>query len=211
MITIYDDLMNDFREFHTIRNGFVTMYVCGITAYDSPHIGHARSAVAFDIIRRYLEFHGYEVKYVMNYTDVDDKMIQRANEAGTTIYEIAEKYIQEYERMQKALRIKTPTVRPRATQEIPDMIKMIQTLEEKGYTYVSEGSVYFDTSKMEGYKSLFRKKKRKGMNLNLHNQNLPNKSEILKILYFGKRKNQENHHGILHGVKVDQDGTLNVQ
>ncbi|WP_457556469.1 cysteine--tRNA ligase [Candidatus Harpocratesius sp.] len=162
MITIYDDLINDFREFHPIRNGFVTMYVCGITAYDSPHIGHARSAVAFDIIRRYLEFHGYEVKYVMNYTDVDDKMIQRANEAGTTIYEIAEKYIQEYERMQKALRIKIPTVRPRATQEIPDMIKMIQILEGKGYTYVSEGSVYFDTSKMEGYKSLFRKKEVEG-------------------------------------------------
>lgn len=158
MITVYDDLTNSYREFKPIREGFVSMYVCGITAYDSPHIGHARSAVSFDIIRRYFEFHGYEVKFVMNYTDVDDKMINRANEAGTTIYEIAEKYIKEYEDMQKALRIKPPTVKPRATQEIPDMIKMIQILEEKGYTYESGGSVYFDTSKMEGYKTLFQKK-----------------------------------------------------
>ncbi|MHA1777721.1 MAG: cysteine--tRNA ligase [Promethearchaeota archaeon] len=160
MITIYDDLLNEYREFKPIREGFVSMYVCGITAYDSPHIGHARSAVSFDIIRRYLEFHGYEVKFVMNYTDVDDKMIARANEEETTIYEISEKYIKEYEEMQKALRIKPPTVKPRATQEIPDMIKMIQILEEKGYTYESGGSVYFDTSRMEGYKTLFQKKEK---------------------------------------------------
>lgn len=158
MITIYDDLANEYREFHPIQDGMVTMYVCGITAYDSPHIGHARSAVAFDVIRRYLEFHGYNVKYVMNYTDVDDKMINRANDQGTTIYKIAEKYINEYEFMQKALLIKPPTVRPRATQEIPEMVEMIRNLERKGFTYQSGGSVYFDTSKMEGYKSLFRKK-----------------------------------------------------
>ncbi len=157
MITIFDDLTNEYREFQPVRDGFVSMYVCGITAYDSPHLGHARSAVAFDVIRRYFEFHGYEVNYVMNYTDVDDKMINRAKDQSTTIYDIAEKYIKEYEFMQKELRIKTPTVRPRATQEIPEMIKMIKTLDDKGFIYVSGGSVYFDTSKMEGYKTLFRR------------------------------------------------------
>ena len=157
-IKIFDDLTNEYREFRPIRDGFVTMYVCGITAYDSPHIGHARSAVAFDVIRRYFEFHGFEVNMVMNYTDIDDHMINRAKERSATIYEIAEKYIKEYEYMQQALRIKAPTVRPRATREIPEMVEMIELLEKKGFTYVSDGSVYFDTSKMEGYKNLFRKK-----------------------------------------------------
>ncbi|MHA1520807.1 MAG: cysteine--tRNA ligase [Promethearchaeota archaeon] len=158
MITIFDDLANEYREFRPVREGFVNMYVCGITAYDSPHIGHARSAVAFDVIRRYFEFHGYEVKFVMNYTDIDDHMINRAKERSATIYEIAEKYIKEYEFMQQALRIKAPTVRPRATEEIPEMVEMIKLLDEKGFAYESGGSVYFDTSKMEGYKVLFRKK-----------------------------------------------------
>ncbi len=158
MIKIFNDLENVMQDFKPIKENEVTMYVCGVTVYDSPHLGHAYSAVAFDIIRRYLEYRKYHVKYVMNYTDVDDKMIKRANEKNTDIFHIAQKYIDEYERMQKILKIKTPTIKPRATEEIPDIIKMIQDLEKKGYVYESEGSVYFDTSKLKGYKNYFRKK-----------------------------------------------------
>ena len=158
MIKIFNDLKNELEEFKPIKEGLVTMYVCGVTVYDSPHLGHARSAVAFDLIRKYFEYRGYRVKFVMNYTDVDDKMINRANERGITIYELAQENIAKYEDMQRALFIKSPTVKPRATDEIPDMIKLIKKLEKKGFTYESQGSVYFDTSKMENYKSLFQKK-----------------------------------------------------
>ncbi|WP_371802734.1 cysteine--tRNA ligase [Candidatus Lokiarchaeum ossiferum] len=162
MIKIFNDLHNEVEEFKPLNKNKVGMYVCGVTVYDSPHLGHAYSAISFDIIRRYLEYRGYEVKYVMNYTDVDDKMIRRANERGTDIYAISQQYIDEYEQMQQKLFIKPPTVKPRATEEIPDIIKMIQTLEAKGFAYVSDGSVYFDTSKYEDYKYIFRKKNKAG-------------------------------------------------
>jgi cysteinyl-tRNA synthetase len=158
---VFNSFTGELEEFHTLSPQEVKMYVCGITTYDSPHLGHARSAVAFDMIRRYLEYRGYRVTYVQNYTDVDDKMINRANEQGITIYQLAEKYIAEYETMQQQLRIKAPSVRPRATQEIPEMLQLIQTLEKKGYTYEAEGSIYFDTTKMPGYPEIFRKKKAK--------------------------------------------------
>ncbi|QEE15241.1 cysteine--tRNA ligase [Promethearchaeum syntrophicum] len=158
MIKIFNDLKNELEEFKPIKEGVVTMYVCGVTVYDDPHLGHARSAVSFDLIRKYFEYKGYRVKYVMNYTDVDDKMISRANERGITIYQLAQENIAKYEEMQRGLFIKSPTVKPRATDEIPDMIKVIKKLEKKGFTYGSKGSVYFDTSKMENYKGLFMKK-----------------------------------------------------
>jgi cysteinyl-tRNA synthetase len=158
MIKIFNDLKNKLEEFKPIKENSVSMYVCGVTVYDSPHLGHARSAVAFDLIRKYLEYKGYRVKYVMNYTDVDDKMINRANERGISIFELAQESIAQYEEMQRALFIKSPTVKPRATDEIPDMIKFIKKLDKKGFTYESQGSIYFDTSKMENYKGLFQKK-----------------------------------------------------
>ena len=164
MIKIFNDLHNEIEEFKPIVEKKIGMYVCGVTVYDSPHLGHAYSAIAFDIIRRYLEYRGYNVKYVMNYTDVDDKMIRRANERGTDIYAISQQYIDEYEQMQHNLHIKPPTIKPRATQEIPDMIKMIKTLEEKGFAYESAGSVYYDTSKYEDYKYIFRKKNKAAEN-----------------------------------------------
>jgi cysteinyl-tRNA synthetase len=156
---VYNSLTGQLEEFIPLNPNQVNMYVCGITTYDSPHLGHARSAIAFDVIRRYLQFKGYSVKYIQNYTDVDDKMINRANKDGITIFQLAEKYIAEYEQMQKLLRIKTPDVKPRATQEIPIMIDLIKTLEKKGFTYVVDGSVYYDTAKFQGYKDIFRKKK----------------------------------------------------
>ena len=97
MIKIFNDLKNELVEFKPIKEGVVTMYVCGVTVYDDPHFGHARSAVSFDLIRKYLEYKGYRVKYVMNYTDVDDHMINRANERGITIYQLAQENIAKYE------------------------------------------------------------------------------------------------------------------
>jgi len=151
----YNSLTSQLDEFNPIDPPNVRMYVCGITPYDSPHLGHARSAVAFDLIRKYLEFKGFHVKFIMNYTDVDDKIIQRANEKNITIGQLSQQYIDEYEKMQQYLRIKPPTVRPRATQEIPSMIELIKKLDAKGYTYTVEGSVYLDTSKVPNYISLF--------------------------------------------------------
>jgi cysteinyl-tRNA synthetase len=159
---VFNSLTSTLEEFQPLNPPEVKMYVCGITTYDSPHIGHARSAVAFDMIRRYLEFKGFHVKYIQNYTDVDDKMITRANKEGVTIYQLAEKYIAEYERMQQQLRIKIPDVKPRATQEIPDMINLIKKIEANGFTYKAEGSVWFDTAKMPRYKEIFRRKKSAG-------------------------------------------------
>ncbi len=97
----YNSLTNELEDFLPLDPPNVKMYVCGITAYDSPHLGNARSAVAFDLIRKYLEYKGYQVKYVQNYTDINDKMINRANERGINIYELAAQYIAEYEELQK--------------------------------------------------------------------------------------------------------------
>ncbi|MHA1746448.1 MAG: cysteine--tRNA ligase [Promethearchaeota archaeon] len=157
-ISIFNDLTGEMQEFHPVEPGKVGMYVCGVTVYDSPHLGHARSAVSFDLIRKYLEFRGFEVTFVMNYTDIDDHMINRSNERGITIYELSQQYIDEYEQMQEALLISPPTIKPRATNEIAGMIEMIKKLEKKGIAYISGGSVYFDTSTFPDYKTLFRKK-----------------------------------------------------
>ena len=159
MLKVFNDLANRLEEFKPLHAPDVRMYVCGPTVYDVPHLGHARSEVAFDMIRKYLEFKGFKVKYVHNYTDVDDKMINRANEEGTTIGALASRIIETYEAMQKALQVATPSVKPRATEEIPEIIDLIQVLEKKDYTYGNNGSVYFDTAKMPDYKSLFLKKK----------------------------------------------------
>ncbi len=159
MLKVFNDLTNKQEEFKPIEDKKVRMYVCGPTVYDSPHLGHARSAISFDLIRKYLEFKGYEVNYVMNYTDIDDKMIRRANEQEIDIFQLAEKYIGEYEKMLSALDIKEATTMPRATGEIDAIIDFIKILEKKDFTYESEGSLYFDTSKREGYKTLFMKVK----------------------------------------------------
>ena len=161
MIRVFNDLTNTLVPFEPLSPSQVLMYVCGPTVYDSPHLGHARSEVAFDMIRRYLEFRGFQVKYVHNYTDVDDKMINKANAEGVGIDIIADRYMAEYESMQKALLVKEPTYKPRATAEIPSIIATIKTLETKGYTYQSEGSIWFDTSKLANYKGLFMKSKTK--------------------------------------------------
>jgi len=132
----------------------VTMYVCGVTVYDDCHIGHAMSYITFDAIKRYLEWRGYTVKHIQNFTDIDDKIITRANAAGLTAKEISEKYISSYFSDMDALNIKRATVYPKATEEIPEIIKIIQKLIEKSNAYESNGSVYFRVTTFPSYGKL---------------------------------------------------------
>lgn len=132
----------------------VTMYVCGVTVYDDCHIGHAMSYVVFDAIRRYLEFKSYKVKHVQNFTDIDDKIINRAQQLGISAKDLAEKYIAEYFKDMDALNIKRAHVYPKATEEVPQIIEVIQGLINKGYAYASKGSVYFRVKQFPYYGKL---------------------------------------------------------
>ena len=155
---IYNTLSQKKEEFVPIHEGKVGMYVCGPTVYNYIHIGNARPMIVFDTVRRYLEYKGYEVNYVSNFTDVDDKIIKKANEEGVSASEIAERYISECKKDMEALNIKPATMNPKATEEIDGMIQMIQTLIEKGYAYEVDGTVYFRTRKFEEYGKLSKKK-----------------------------------------------------
>ncbi|MEM4645663.1 MAG: cysteine--tRNA ligase [Archaeoglobaceae archaeon] len=132
----------------------VRIYVCGITPYDFPHLGHARNAVIFDTLRRYLEFRGHEVIFVQNYTDVDDKIVARAVREGRTQKEIAERFIAEYEADLKTLNVKKPTYSPRVTENIPEIISFIEKLLEKGYAYRINGDIYFHVPSFPKYGEL---------------------------------------------------------
>ena len=145
------------EEFVPVHPGKVGMYVCGPTVYNYIHIGNARPMIIFDTVRRYFEYKGYEVNYVSNFTDVDDKIIKKANEEGVTATEIAERYIKECKQDMEALNIKPATHQPRATEEIGGMIKMIQTLIGKGHAYEVDGTVYFKTRSFKDYGKLSKK------------------------------------------------------
>ena len=153
-LRIYSTLSRQKEDFQTIEAGKVTMYVCGPTVYGKAHVGHAMSALVFDIIRRYLEYRGYQVRHAMNYTDVDDKIINRANQLGIDPIKLAEKYIDEYGQHLVDLHILPATVYPRATHEIPNIIKLITQLGEEGYAYDVDGDVYFRVSKDKDYGKL---------------------------------------------------------
>lgn len=140
--------------FQPIKEGAVGIYVCGITAYDVCHVGHARAAVVFDVVVRYLRSCGYEVKYVKNFTDIDDKIIDRANKENVSITEISERYITLHDEDMAALGVITPTVTPKATEHMDDMITLIRSLEEKGFAYSVDGDVYFSISKFRQYGGL---------------------------------------------------------
>lgn len=150
-LKIYNTLTRKKEDFETLEQGVVKMYVCGPTVYSKAHVGHAMSAMVFDIIRRYLEFRGYEMRYLMNFTDVDDKIIARANEQGADPFKLAEGYIHDYEQNLSDLNIKPATFNPRATQEIDKIIEMISGLVEKKYAYPADGDVYFRVTKDENY------------------------------------------------------------
>lgn len=154
---LYNTLTKSKEEFVPIEPGKVKMYVCGPTVYNYIHIGNARPAIVFDTVRRYFEYKGYEVNFVSNFTDVDDKIIKKANEEGVTATEISERYIKEFRTDTAALNIKTATKNPKATDEIGGMIEMIQTLIDKGHAYEKNGTVYFKTRSFKEYGKLSKK------------------------------------------------------
>jgi len=151
---IYNTLTRKKEDFQTLEPGKVTMYVCGPTVYDKAHVGHAMSSLVFDVIRRYLEYKGYHVQHAMNYTDVDDKIINRANQISMDPIKLAEKYIDEYGKHLVDLNILPATIYPRATHEIPYIVKLITQLRETGYAYAVDGDVYFRVSRDEDYGKL---------------------------------------------------------
>ena len=151
---LYNSLSFKKEEFKPINPKEISMYVCGPTVYDSPHLGHAKSAVAFDLMRRYFKFKGFEVKLVKNYTDIDDKIIQRANERGIDYKTLSERYIKEYEEIMDILNIQKDYKNPRATEVIDFMIEIVQGLISKDYAYESNGSVYFDVKSFAKYKTI---------------------------------------------------------
>lgn len=153
-LKVYNTLTRQKETFETIEPGKVKIYVCGPTVYDNAHIGHAMSAIVFDIIRRYLEYRGYLVQFVMNYTDVDDKIIRRANERGVDPQGLAEHYIQEFRQNLDDLNILPATANPRATQEMPQIITMVQGLIDKGFAYEAGGDVYFRVQRAPEYGKL---------------------------------------------------------
>ncbi len=155
---IYNTLTKSKQTFKPLEEGKVKMYVCGPTVYNLIHIGNARPMMVFDTVRRYMEYKGYEVNYVSNFTDVDDKIIKAANEEGVDPSVISERYIEECKKDMASLNVKPATTHPKATEEIDGMLEMIQTLIEKGYAYVAkDGTVYYSTRKFKDYGKLSHK------------------------------------------------------
>ena len=155
---IYNTLSGRKEEFKPLEEGKVKMYVCGPTVYNLIHIGNARPMILFDTVRRYMEYKGYEVNYVSNFTDVDDKIIKKAMEEGVDASVISERYIAECKKDMEAMNVKPATVHPKATQEIGGMLEMISTLIEKGHAYkAQDGTVYFRTRSFQGYGKLSHK------------------------------------------------------
>jgi len=154
MLVVYNDLSREKEEFKPLEEGKVKFYVCGPTVYNYFHIGNARPFVMFDIFRRYLEYLGYEVTFVQNFTDIDDKMITRAHETGVTVDELAEQFIAAYYEDADALGIKRATHNPRATREIGEIIKIVSALIEKGHAYEVDGDVYFSVMSFPEYGKL---------------------------------------------------------
>lgn len=152
---IYNTMTRKKEELVTLVPGEVSMYVCGPTVYNFFHIGNARPFVVFDTLRRYLEYRGYKVKFIQNFTDIDDKLIRKANEEGITVPEVAERYIKEYYTDADALSVERATCNPRATEHIPQIIALVETLIEKGHAYPAEnGDVYFSVRSFPGYGKL---------------------------------------------------------
>ncbi len=151
---IYNSLTNKKEEFKSITPNEVKMYSCGPTVYNYFHIGNARPFIIFDTLRRYLEYSGYKVTFVQNFTDIDDKMIKNANAEGITVKELAERFIKEYFTDAKGLGIKEATIHPKATENIDAIIDTVKKLEEKGYAYNVDGNVYFRTKKFSNYGKL---------------------------------------------------------
>ncbi len=153
-LRIFNTLTRRKEDFVPLVAGEARIYVCGVTVYDLCHIGHARSAIVFDIVRRYLRFRGYAVTFVKNYTDVDDKIIQRANQEGVAASVVSERYIAEYRKDMTSIGVPPADVEPKATEHIPQMIALIQRLIARGVAYAMEGDVYFEVRRFPSYGKL---------------------------------------------------------
>lgn len=151
---IFNTMTRKKEELVPLEKNEIKIYACGPTVYNYIHIGNARPLCVFDVLRRYLEYRGYDVKFVQNFTDIDDKIIKRANEEGTTFDEISKKYIEEFWKDADGLNFKRATVHPKATENIDEIINIIQTLVDKGYAYPAGGDVYFRTLKFKEYGKL---------------------------------------------------------
>ena len=205
---IYNTMTRKKEEFVPNDPKEVKIYACGPTVYNYIHIGNARPLCVFDVLRRYLEYRGYNVKFVQNFTDVDDKIIKRANEEGSTFEEISKKYIEEFWTDANGLNFKKATVHPKATENIDEIINIIKTLEEKGYAYSVDGDVYFRTLKFKDYGklsiSLLRIYSRAQELLSVR------KRKILLISLFGKLQKRVSLIGSRLGVRADRAGILNA-
>ncbi|MCL4244777.1 MAG: cysteine--tRNA ligase [Candidatus Dadabacteria bacterium] len=156
-VTLYNTLTQKKEELSPLSEGKIKMYVCGPTVYDSAHLGHARAAVTFDVIYRFLTHIGYDVTYVRNFTDVDDKIINKAIQTGATPDEVAERYIKEYRDDMASIGVKRPTVEPRVTEHMSEIIDLIGRIIDEGYAYKSGGDVFFSVKKFKGYGKLSRR------------------------------------------------------
>src|SRR5512146_164083 len=153
-LRVYNTLTGEKDIFVPLVPGKAGMYVCGVTVYDFSHIGHARANVVFDVIYRYLRYLGYDVTYVRNYTDIDDKIINRANRDGVPFHEISERFIREFDHDMAQLGLQLPTIQPKATEHIPEIIALVQTLIDREVAYQAGGDVYFCVEKFDGYLKL---------------------------------------------------------
>ena len=209
---LFNTLTRRKEEFVPLEEGKVRMYVCGPTVYNLIHIGNARPMIIFDTVRRYMEYKGYEVNYVSNFTDVDDKIIKKAIEEGVSAQEISERYIAECKKDMDGMNVKPATTNPQATQEIDGMISMIQTLVDKGYAYpAADGTVYFRVKKFKEYGKLSHKNLddlQSGFR-SLQVSGEDQKEDPLDFVLW-KPKKRENHPGLHHGVTDVRDGILSV-
>ena len=159
MIRLYNTLTRKKEDLKTLEPGIVKMYVCGPTVYNDAHVGHAMSALVFDIIRRYLEYRGFDVRHVMNYTDVDDKIINRANQMGIDPFALSARYIEDFDQNLTDLNIKPATAKPRVSKTMPQIIDFVNGLVQRGYAYAAtNGDVYFRVTKDEDYGKLSARK-----------------------------------------------------
>jgi cysteinyl-tRNA synthetase len=199
---IYNTFSKTKEDFVSEIPGQVTMYTCGPTVYDYFHIGNARSFIASDMIRRYLEYKGFKVNYVMNLTDIEDKIIKKANEQNKLPQEIAEEYSSAFFEDLKKLKIKPASNNPRATDHVAEMISMIKKLEENGLAYNKDGNVFYDVKKFNGYGKLSGKnldELESGARVDVNEE----KNNPLDFALWKKAK-PANRAGIVHGAKEDR-------